>query len=151
MEALDNFLIDRIFQPIADWLNDMFGLSHALVAWYCMHISIVCGMADMYTKGITPVRIGVMALICVTGYTIMLRFKKDADTLENSRTPHMNVRRITERHVRLLIVIMLPLGLRGVLFETLDAIFYTSAIFFIACEHRNGTRNWNLAPKSMGA
>jgi hypothetical protein len=66
--TLDNFLIDWLYQPVANWVHEWFGINNFALARLCCYIPLVTCIASVVSLPRPPVYIGLTLLLSMFYY-----------------------------------------------------------------------------------
>ena len=105
---IDDFLIDKVFEPVSDWSNERYGSTNYLIAGLCAIgylIAYCTGYALREERGMADILFG--GFICLMLlYGIHLLLQLHELTVEMMRAPTANSMRYTFRFGRIMLLVL---------------------------------------------
>lgn len=173
---MDDVLIDRLFQPLADWLDRYWALGPqraarvcldlASLAWICAEAGALATALSVHDVGMAAAR-GLLVVLGLAALTILrgVFTKKDSAARAQTAAAANPLRPGMQTHRVLCLVWIAGLAVKAVAapdgFEPLGllgvALFATAAIYIGACTtpppawraSRAGKRGWTLAGSAV--
>lgn len=148
MRALDDFLIERLCQPVADWATDHYGRTTFWIAANCfmgaaasdivlslLHIQQLSLEGRVGASLVQTIAVTVWVLVCWSFWKRAMRRHEDA---LSARRTTMNIDRLIFRRLRLfhLALIVLLMFLFGPDLTDMMGLFFVAGLYFSACEAR---------------
>lgn len=144
---IDDFLIDKVFEPVSDWSNERYGSTNYLIAGLCgiAYLTAYCtsyvlkenrDMVDVFFGGL-------ICLMLLYGIHMLLRLHEL--TLELIRAPTANSMRYTFRFGRIILLLLTIFFLPAEIFtdmygegmrkwaEVARDVFAVCAVYFASC------------------
>lgn len=155
MTRVDDILIERVFEPLAGWLQHRLGLSQWRAAIECLNGHVACYLAGvafgLAGKGL---RDAIFAdLIVAFFWLALMEFVRRAALRQAGSSTGVQTARLGEQHFRYIFLLMVPVSLCYVEgwasgFYALSLALLAGHLYFKACEPPPPQRRASLAFRS---
>jgi hypothetical protein len=147
LRAVDDWLVDSVFQRIADWISDRYQKSVFITARICVYLDLVNLMLKNIIESKGKANILDFGLSSLWPLILLVLIRTEEDEFERRGYGAMNSLRMSLRLMRFIYIILIPLGIgvniarliNGsgehilILTSIMGSLFISSAVFFASC------------------